>query len=98
MDSGGSRCCWGLQSPLEQRELEEEEEEEKEEQRKKVGKTSAPHPQGLRYRPVRPNLRGQVPIYRTGLAGNRSKPVEVKLEFKILCANDSYRFTGRFDW
>ena len=61
--------------------------------------------QGSRYRPVRPNRRGPVPVYRTGLAGNRSKPVEVKFEFKIRCANGSYRytgrldrFTGRFDW
>ena len=29
--------------------------------------------QGSRYRPVRPNRRGPVPVYRTGLAGNRSK-------------------------
>jgi len=62
-------------------------------------------PQGLRYRPVRPNQRDAVPVYRTGLAGNRSKPVEVKFEFKIRCVNGSYRytgrldrFTGRFDW
>ena len=40
---------------------------------------------------------GPVPVYRTGLAGNRSKPVEVKFEFKIFCANGSYRYTGRFD-
>jgi hypothetical protein len=54
--------------------------------------------QGSRYRPVRPNRRGPVPVYRTGLAGNRSKPVEVKFKFKILYANGSYRYTGRFDW
>ena len=53
--------------------------------------------QGLRYRPVRSNRRGPVPVYRTGLAGNRSKPVEVKFEFKICCANGSYKYTGRFD-
>ena len=53
--------------------------------------------QGSRYRPVRPNRRGPVPVYRTGLAGNRSKPVEVKFEFKICCANGSYRYTDRFD-
>ena len=29
--------------------------------------------QGLRYRPVRSNRRGPVPVYRSGLAGNRSK-------------------------
>ena len=53
--------------------------------------------QGSRYRSVRPNRRGPVPVYRTGLAGNRTKPVEVKFEFKIRCANGSYRYTGRFD-
>ena len=53
--------------------------------------------QGLRYPPVRPNRQGPVPVYRTGLVGNRSKPIEVKFEFKILCANGSYRYTGRFD-
>ena len=52
---------------------------------------------GFTYQPVRPNRWGLVPVYRTGLAGNRFKPVEVKFEFKILCANGSYRYTGRFD-
>ena len=64
------------------------------------------HLQGLRYRPVRPNRQGPVSVYRTGLdRPNRSKSVEVKFEFKILCVNGSYwytgrfdRFTGRFDW
>ena len=40
--------------------------------------TAAPHAgagrdQGFSYRPVRPNRPGPVPVYRTGLAGNRSK-------------------------
>ena len=49
------------------------------------------------YGPVRPNRRGPVPVYRTGLVGNRSKPVEVKFEFKSRSANGLYRLTGRFD-
>ena len=57
---------------------------------------TCPH-QGLIYRPVRSNRRGPVPVYRTGLTGNRSKPVEVKFEFKSRSANGSYRLTGRFD-
>ena len=40
---------------------------------------------------------GPVLVYPTDLARNRSKPVEVKFEFKILCANGSYRYTGRYD-
>ena len=55
------------------------------------------HAQGLIYRLDRPNRRGPVPVYRSGLAGNRSVPVEVKFEFKIRSANGSYRYTGRFD-
>ena len=48
---------------------------------------SSSHRQGLSYRPVWPNQRDPVPVYQTGLAGNQSKPVEVKFEFKILCVN-----------
>ena len=64
--------------------------------------TAAPHAgagrdQGFSYRPVRPNRPGPVPVYRTGLAGNRSVPVEVKFEYKIRSANGSDRYTGRFD-
>jgi len=51
--------------------------------------------QGLIYRPVRSNRRGPVPVYRTGLAGNRWKPV--KFKFKIACSTGSDRLTGRFD-
>ena len=40
---------------------------------------------------------GPVPVYRIGLAGNRSKPVEFKFEFKSRSATSSERLTGRFD-
>jgi hypothetical protein len=40
---------------------------------------------------------GPVPVYWTGLAENRSKPIEVKFKFKSRSANGSYRLTGRFD-
>ena len=53
--------------------------------------------QGFIYRPDRPNHRGPVPVYRSGLAGNRSVPVEFKFEFKKLSSTGSYRYTGRFD-
>ena len=48
------------------------------------------------YRPDRPNRRGPVPVYRSGLAGNRSEPFEVKFEFKNLSSTVLYRYTGRF--
>ena len=38
--------------------------------------------QGLLYRPVRPNRRGPVPVYWSGLAGKRSVPVKFKFQFK----------------
>ena len=53
--------------------------------------------QGLINRPVGSNRRVPVPVYRTGLAGNQSKPVEVKFEFKSRSATGSYRYTGRLD-
>ena len=53
--------------------------------------------QVLQIRPVWSNRRAPVLVYRIGLTGNRSKPVEVKFEFKNLCANGSYRYTGRLD-
>ena len=53
--------------------------------------------QGFIYRPDRPNRRGPVPVYRSGLAGNRSEPFEVKFEFKNLSSTGSYRYTGRLD-
>ena len=56
-----------------------------------------PHNQGFIYRPDRPNRRGPVPVYRSGLAGNRSVPVEFKFEFKKLSLTGSYRYTGRLD-
>ena len=56
------------------------------------------HNQGLTYRPVRPNQWSPVPVYRSGLAGNRSEPVKFKFEFKSRRAIGSDRLTGRFDW
>ena len=56
-----------------------------------------PHKQGFIYQPDRPNRRGPVPVYRSGLAGNRSVPVELKFEFKKLSSTSSYQYTGRFD-
>ena len=53
--------------------------------------------QGFIYRPDRPNRRGPVPVYRSGLAGNRSVPVEFKFKFKIRSSTSSYRYTGRLD-
>ena len=53
--------------------------------------------QGLIYRPDRPNRQGPVPVYRTGLAENRSVLVEVKFEFKNLSSTGLYRYTGRLD-
>ena len=41
---------------------------------------------------------GPVSVYRTDLVGNQSKLFEIEFEFKILCANGLYRYTGRFDW
>ena len=55
------------------------------------------HCQGFIYRPDRPNRRGPVPVYRSGLAGNRSVPVEFKFEFKKLSSTGSYWYTGRLD-
>jgi len=49
------------------------------------------------HRPVRPNQCGPVPVYRFGLAGNRSVPVEFKFEFKFRSTTGSYRYTGRLD-
>ena len=36
-------------------------------------------------------------VYRSGLAGNRSKPVEFKFDFKSRSATGSERLTDRFD-
>ena len=61
--------------------------------------------QGFNFRPDRPNRLAPVPVYRSGLAGNRSVPVEFKFEFKFRrsTGSDWYtvrldRFTGRFGW
>src|SRR6185295_5366649 len=51
--------------------------------------------QGFIYRPDRRNRRGPVPVYRSGLAGNQSVPVEFKFELKKLSSTGSYRYTGR---
>ena len=53
--------------------------------------------QGFIYPSDRPNRRGPVPVYRSGLAGNRSVPVEFKFELKKLSSTGSYRYTGRLD-
>ena len=53
--------------------------------------------QGSQIRPVRSNQRAPVPVYRTGLTGNWSKPVGFKFEFKIPSATGLDRYTGRFD-
>ena len=77
-----------------------------------LGQNLAGLTQGFDYRPDRPNRRGPVPVYRSGLVGNRSVPVEFKFEFKFRSSTGSYhyisrfdrfigrfdRFTGRFDW
>ena len=55
------------------------------------------HNPGFIYRPDRPNHRGPVPVYRSGLAGNRLVPVEFKFEFKKLSSTGSYRYTDRLD-
>ena len=64
--------------------------------------------QGFNFRPVRPNHRAPVPVYRSVLAGYRSEPVEFK--FRRSTGSDRYtgrldrftgrfgRFTDRFDW
>ena len=46
----------------------------------RAGLTS--HEQGFQSRPVTGNRRGPVPVYRTGLTGYRSDPVEFKSKFK----------------
>ena len=53
--------------------------------------------QGFISRPVTGNRRAPVPIYRTGLTGYRSEPVEFKSKFRSSRATGSDRFTGRFD-
>ena len=52
---------------------------------------------GFTYRPIRPNRCGPVPVYRSGLTGNRSVLVEFKFEFKFRSTTGSYRYTGRLD-
>ena len=49
-----------------------------------MGPAPVPWHQSFIYRLDRPNRRGPVSVYRSGLAGNRSIPVEFKFEFKKL--------------
>jgi len=53
--------------------------------------------QGSRIRPVTGNRRPPVPVYRSGLAGYRSEPVEFKFEFKLPRSTGSDRYAGRLD-
>ena len=67
----------------------------------RFGPVSVGFQQGFNFRPVRLNRRAPVPVYRSGLAGYRSEPVEFK--FRRSTGSDRYtgrldRFTGRFDW
>ena len=62
-----------------------------------LGQNLARLTQGFDYRLDRPNRWGPVPVYRSGLAGNRSVPVEFKFEFKFRSSTGSYRYTGQFD-
>ena len=50
--------------------------------------------QGLQNRSVWSNRRPLVAVYRTGLTGNRWKPIEFKTKFKNACVTGSDRFTG----
>ena len=71
--------------------------EEKKKEISSQNETNLKLAQGFIYRPDRPNCRGPVPVYWSGLSGNRSVPVEFKFEFKKLSSTGSYRYTGRFD-
>ena len=53
--------------------------------------------QGFFSRPVDPNRRPPVPVYRTGWTGNRFIPVKFKIEFKFPRRSGSNRYTGRLD-
>ena len=53
------------------------------------------HTQGLIIRPVTGNRRPPVPVYRSGLVGYRSEPMEFKFEFKLHRSTGSDRYTGR---
>ena len=53
--------------------------------------------QGFNFRPGSGNRRVPVLVYRSGLAGYRSEPVEFKFEFKWRSSTGSYRYTGRLD-
>jgi len=53
--------------------------------------------EGLQIRPVQSNRRAPIPVYRTGLTGNRSKPVGFKFEFEIPSATGLDQYTGQFD-
>ena len=53
--------------------------------------------QGFNFRPVRPNRQAPIPVYRSGLAGYWSEPVEFKFEFKLRRSTGFDRYTGRLD-
>ena len=53
--------------------------------------------QGFISRPVTGNRRAPVPVYRTGLTGNRWNSNPNSNKFKSSRATGSDRFTGRFD-
>ena len=52
--------------------------------------------QSFKIRPVTGNRRPPVPVYRSGLAGYRSEPVDFKFEFKTRSYTGFERLTGRF--
>ena len=52
------------------------------------------HDQGFNFRPDRPNRWAPVAVYRSGLAGYRSEPVEFKFEFKLPRSTGYDRYTG----
>ena len=53
--------------------------------------------QGFFSRPVDPNRRPPVPVYRTSWTGNRFIPAKLKFEFKWRSSTGSYWYTGRLD-
>ena len=53
--------------------------------------------QGFFSRPVDPNRRPPVPVYRTGWTGYRLKPAKLKFEFKTRSYTGFEHLTGRLD-
>ena len=60
-------------------------------------KEDACYDKGFFTRPVDPNRRPPVPVYRTGWTGNRFIPDKRKFEFKFPRCSGSNRYTGRLD-